>query len=301
MALARRGEQPIAAVARDLGISTSTLRRWMELQAPGAGDRRGQWERGLGVLRAHVAAGGTPTPPTHLMVDGYPLGRWVGRRRELFRAGTLTAERVAVLQAVPGWSWGRTQQDGFEAGLGHLQAYVGRHGTADVSRDEVTDGFRLGQWVSRRRQSQVAGELRPEWAAVLEALPGWQWTHPQRVPWAHGVGVLGDWVTEHGWAAVPPQAIYHGFALGEWVQSVRRMHQRGTLGADRVAELEGLPGWAWGSLVARFGQGLALLRAHQDTTGSASPDQFYVHPSGFTLGAWVGRVRSLHRAGAADG
>lgn len=56
------------------------------------GRRRGQtsvaeWERGLGVLRAHVAAGGTAAPTTHLVVDGVALGRWVARRREKFRAG----------------------------------------------------------------------------------------------------------------------------------------------------------------------------------------------------------------------
>jgi len=82
------------------------------------------------------------------------------------------------------------------------------------------------------------------------------------------------------------------------VQSVRQMHHRGSLGAARVAELEGLPGWGWGVRALRFQEGLALLRAHREATGSASPDGLYVHPSGFTLEAWVGRVRSLHRVGA---
>lgn len=76
------------------------------------------------------------------------------------------------------------------------------------------------------------------------------------------------------------------------------MHVRGSLGADRIAEVEGLSGWVWGSRDARFKEGLGLLRAHQEATGSASPDQFCVHPSGFTLGAWVSRVRTLYRTGA---
>jgi len=76
------------------------------------------------------------------------------------------------------------------------------------------------------------------------------------------------------------------------------MHHRGSLGAARVAELERLPGRGWGVRALRFQEGLALLRAHREATGSASPDELYVHPSGFTLGARVGRVRSLHRVGA---
>jgi len=165
--LACLGEQPIAKIAKDLGISESCLRRWMEVDDVDAGRREGltsteraelvevsagriggggrvgerggrrgetsgaEWERGLGVLQAHVVAGGTATPATLLVVDGFALGRWVARRRELFRAGALQAERVAVLEAVPGWSWGRTQRDRFEEGLTHLRTYVTRHGIRD--------------------------------------------------------------------------------------------------------------------------------------------------------------------------
>jgi len=106
------------------------------------------------VLRAYVAAYGTATPATHLLVDGFALGRWVARCREQFRVGVLEAERAAVLEAVPGWSWGRTQPG---------QVRGGPDPPADLRHPP------------RRRQAQVSGDLRAEWAAVLEALPGWRW------------------------------------------------------------------------------------------------------------------------------
>lgn len=192
----------------------------MTVSAGRAGRGRAQasvadWEQGLQVLQAHVAAQGSAAPPTHLVVDGVAVGRWVARRREQFRAGVLPADRVAVLQAMPGWSWGRTQGDRFEEGLTHLQAYVSLHGTADVARDDAINGFPLGRWVARRRQSHVVGELRLEWAQVLEALPGWQWRQ-QRQPggWADGVGALGAWVSEHGSAVIPPGAHLPGVPVG---------------------------------------------------------------------------------------
>ena len=257
-----------------------------------------RWERGVHALEAYAAAQGSATPPTHLVVDGFALGRWAAHCRDTHRAGRLPPERVAVLQALPGWSFGRTQHDRFTEGLTHLRTYVAVHGTALVPRDAMVDGFRVGDWVQRRRQSHLTGELRPEWAQLLQALPGWRWrlTTPP-LHWDDGLAVLRGWVTDHGDIAVPPGAVYEGYPLGAWVHTMRRRHTRGSLTPHQTATLHELPGWVWGQRDARFHHGLALLHEHQQATGSASPTQFVVHPTGFTLGAWVSRVRTLHRSG----
>jgi len=39
--LARQGEQPVAKIAKDLGISVSCLRRWMEVDDVDAGRKKG--------------------------------------------------------------------------------------------------------------------------------------------------------------------------------------------------------------------------------------------------------------------
>lgn len=260
------------------------------------------WEQGLAALRAYLGAHGHAQPPTRLVVvDGYELGRWVSHQRDRHRAGTITPEQVAALEALPGWSWGRTQQSRFEEGLAHLLTYVDQHGTAAVTRDHTTeDGFALGAWVKRRRQSEVDGEIRTEWAATLQALPGWYWTQraPEPFTWEHGAACLHAWVDEHGTAAVPDDTTYQGFQLSTWLHTARRRRTGGTLPAAQVAELDALPDFTWGRLDKRFHQGMALLHEHHQLTGSASPDQFTVHPSGFTLGAWVARVRTLYRAGS---
>jgi hypothetical protein len=257
------------------------------------------WELGMQAMRAYVTAHGSATPHTHLVVDGFALGRWAARCRDTHRAGHLPPERVAVLQALPGWSWGRTQRDRFLEGLTHLRTYVAQHGTAQTPRNAVVDGFPVGDWAQRRRQAHASGELRPQWAAELEALPGWRWReNRQPFHWANGLTALQGWITEHGDAIVPEEATHRGYPLGAWVHTVRRRHTRGILTAHQVTTLNALPGWVWGEREARFHHGLALLRAYQQETGSASPTQFYIHPCGFTLGAWVGRVRTLHRTGA---
>ena len=155
----------------------------------------------------------------------------------------------------------------------------------------------------QRRQSHLTGELRPEWAAILEALPGWRWrrTTPP-LQWDDGLAVLRGWVTDHPDATVTPtvtaRTVYQGYPLGAWVHTMRQRYTRGILTPHQVTTLSGLPGWVWGQRDARYHHGLALLREHQQRTVPARPTQFYLHPTGFTWGAWVGRVRTLHRTGA---
>ena len=68
------------------------------------------WQQKLAALRAFVAAHG------HLPTMGHPsgLGKWAGKQREAkWAAGgraaphfhKMTPERVAALEAVPGWRW----------------------------------------------------------------------------------------------------------------------------------------------------------------------------------------------------
>lgn len=258
------------------------------------------FQRALAALRAYLADHGHAHPPTRLVVDGLELGRWVSSQRSRYRAGTIRIEQVAALEALPGWSWGRTQQSRFDEGLAHLRTYLAEHGSAAVGGDHTTaDGFALGAWAKRRRQSEVDGELRPEWAATLQALPGWYWTRTGtgRFAWEPGAARLHAWVAEHGTAVVPDDTVYNGSPLSTWIHAVRRRRIQGTLTATQLAELDALPGFTWGVLDTRFAQGLALLREHHEATGSASPNQFLIHPSGFTLGAWTSRVRTLYRAG----
>jgi hypothetical protein len=35
----------------------------------------------------------------------FTLGRWVSSRRGDFKYGKLSAERIAALEAIPGWVW----------------------------------------------------------------------------------------------------------------------------------------------------------------------------------------------------
>ena len=115
-----------------------------------------RWHRGLAVLRHHLAAHGTAeVPRSYRTDDGFPLGQWVNRCREDFRAGALPADRIAALEALPGWRWGGA--DGtWRIGLASLHRFVDTHGHAAPSQHHVDGDLRLGLWVAQRRNDYRA-------------------------------------------------------------------------------------------------------------------------------------------------
>ncbi len=153
---------------------------------------RAAFQTGLTALAQFLAREGHAlVPGRHVeRVAGrdHRLGVWVNSRRQDFKTGWLSDERVAALEAVPGWTW-NPQEAAFQIGLAALQQFVDREGHALVPQTcvERVDGrdYRLGAWVNARRVYYRKGWLSDERVAVLNAIPEWVWS-------VYG-GVEADW------------------------------------------------------------------------------------------------------------
>jgi hypothetical protein len=67
------------------------------------------YQRNLEALRQYVKRqGDSRVASTHVETfDGGPtnLGTWVSERKTAYRKGTLSADRITALEALPGWEW----------------------------------------------------------------------------------------------------------------------------------------------------------------------------------------------------
>jgi hypothetical protein len=70
-----------------------------------------------------------------------------------------------------------------------------------------------------------------------------------------------------------------------------------SLGDDRVAELEAIPGWVWGALDAKWETNVAAVRAYAAENGHAHVPVTYVSPDGHRTGNWVSTRRRDYAAG----
>ncbi|AQT80274.1 hypothetical protein B1R94_14895 [Mycolicibacterium litorale] len=64
-----------------------------------------QWEQGFANLVEYVDEHGDARVPGSYVIDGFRLGGWVQKQRNVFNKGNLDAERRSRLETLSGWTW----------------------------------------------------------------------------------------------------------------------------------------------------------------------------------------------------
>ena len=172
------------------------------------------------------------------------LFRWVARQRDLRATGHLPADRVELLDRVPGHEWATDFDAAWRRGFGTLQKFIEREGHSRVPVHHREGTMRLGLWARERRAQYATGRLHPDRIAALEQLPHWAWD-VYATAWAEGIAALDSFIVREGHARVRRSVVENGFALGNWVAARRREYRSGRLSDDRAHELTTKPGWVW--------------------------------------------------------
>jgi superfamily II DNA or RNA helicase len=261
-----------------------------------------RWEEGYARLEAFGAREGHTRVPTSHQEDGFPLGRWVAGQRGQRRQQKLSPDRLAQLEALPGWVWNRFEAS-WEDGFALLRAYVAKEGHARPATSHREQGFLLGSWCSDQRKQYKRGNLDPEKANRLEGLPGWVWRSgtelaPRR-SWEQAYHLLERFAEHAGHTRVPSIHIEEGFRLGPWVADQRKAHRQDKLSVERTTLLESLPGWRWSHEISRtaWEEALSHLERFVAREGHALVPQQHVE-AGLKLGHWTGRQRAEFAEGA---
>jgi len=131
-----------------------------------------QWSEGYSHLQRYVEIEGHARIPNNFKtVNGFRLGSWVLTQRR--NRNLLSDNRVAKLEALPGWVWDAIAFK-WDEGYSYLQRYVELEGHARVPWNYITtEGFKLGSWVGNQRTRR--NKATDEQISKLELLPGWVW------------------------------------------------------------------------------------------------------------------------------
>ena len=163
-------------------------------------DWEAQWQARLEEVQQYVAQHGRPPPQT-----AGALGRWVNTQRKEYKAwqqgkrSSMTPERIAALEAVPGWEWGVDWEAQWQARLEELQQYMAQHG-----RPPPQTAGPLGIWVTtqctqyKAWQQGKRSSMTPERIAALEAVPGWEWGLDWEAQWHLRQEEVQQYVAQHG-------------------------------------------------------------------------------------------------------
>ena len=179
-----------------------------------------------------------------------------------------------------------------------LSAYLAAHG-GDYPTQGDPSG--LGQWINIQRQAYRKPEGHPrrlsaERIELLEQLPWWDWGSSRVEIWPSRYEALKAFMDKHD-GQYPAQRDPTG--LGTWVNAQRASYRRSEgdperLSADRIAQLERLPGWAWNAKIetwqSRYDELKAFLDAHNGRYPTHKND-----PAESRLVKWINNQRMAHR------
>lgn len=201
------------------------------------------FERGLSLLRRFALREGHAFVVASHHEDGFPLGRWVERRRSQSHEGSLSRQHAQALEAVPGWAWRSAEARRREV-LRLPREFARKEGHTLVPRGYRRLGCDLGGWVFEQRHRHRAGELPSDRIRALEKVPGWSWD-PIEDRFQLALRLLRRFARLHGHCRVPQRHVESGFRLGAWLSKLRSRHKSGKLPRQRATQLQALPGWTW--------------------------------------------------------
>jgi superfamily II DNA or RNA helicase len=172
-------------------------------------------------------------------------GVWQSTQRTAKKGGTLSVERSAELEAIPGWEWGTEREETYtwEEQRTHWITVYTRIQKAPSTISKEKEEKRAGIWQSNQRKAKKTGTLYAERIAELEAIPGWEWGTENT--WKEQ---RTHWITVYTRIQKAPSTISkekEEKRAGVWQSTQRTAKKKGTLSAERSAALEAILGWTW--------------------------------------------------------
>jgi superfamily II DNA or RNA helicase len=254
------------------------------------------WEFWYGLLEQYVEENGHAGVPSRCVFRGYALANWMNWQRFLYSKGELAKDRQTSLRELPEWTWSY-RADAWDRNYSLLLDYIAQHGHASVGSDERYKGVALGRWIEKQRRAYRDGKLAKHRADLLGRLEQWSW-EPRSGLWEKGYAVAVKYAAQHDFSKIQASEKFDGYQLWRWVNTQRTACTRGVLSDDRVARLNCIDGWVWGSdrFDKAWEQKYNVFAKYVDENDNADvPAKYKV--DGCDLGAWIVRQRLAYSQG----
>ena len=223
--------------------------------------------------------------------DEKQSGIWKGHVRKNYKKGTLSAERISLLEKTHGWKW--EEGDPFSNNLDEWKNNLVRLGRTPSETSKDDNEKRSGIWQSNMRQNYKKHTLSAKRIAILENTPGWKW---EDNPFPNN---LEEWKRQFARLGKDPS--YNSKNVnekqcGQWQNDMRKQYKKGTLLAERICVLKDTEGWTWGlddlfsNKLEQWKKQFARLKRNPSTHSKDADEK--------KSGHWQSNIRHYYKIGA---
>jgi superfamily II DNA or RNA helicase len=211
---------------------------------------------------------------------------WLSIQRRNKKKNKLSADRIAMLEAIPGWSWVAHDYSGAVSEFRAMRERLGRDPSVASSDAEEK---RQGLWLCHQRRNKKNNKLSADRIAMLEAIPGWSWV-------AHDYsGSVSEFRTMRERLGRDPSRTSSDAEerrQGMWLSNQRTLKRKNKLSADRIAMLEAIPGWSW--VAHDYSDAMSEFRAMRERL-ARDPSTISSDAEEKRQGIWLGHQRKLKK------
>eukprot|EP00438_Fugacium_kawagutii_P032986 Skav223987 [mRNA] locus=scaffold6785:14752:17589:+ [translate_table: standard] len=252
-----------------------------------------KWENAFEELKKYKTEhGDVSVPQSCRTAGGFNLGIWVRTQRKMKKRDKLAQGQIERLDEL-GFVWDHYSEL-WENSYEELQKYKAEHGDVLVPSSYRTgSGLNLGRWVDNQRCLKQRDKLAQVQIERLEKL-GFAWDHYSQ-QWENAYEELQKYKAEHGDVLVPlSYRTASGFNLGIWVGTQRSLKKQDKRTQVQIERLDKL-GFVWDHHSQQWENGYEELQIYKAEHRSVLVPSSYRTASGFNLGTWVNKQRTLKK------
>ena len=247
------------------------------------------WDERYGQLIAYKQLHGDCNVPQR-WADNLELGIWCSNQRQLYKANTLSPDRITRLEQL-GFVWDQLAE-AWEEMFAALTTYKQLHADCDVPA-VWKDNPELGNWCSTQRSNYKDNKISSDRITRLEQL-GFVWD-PFAAAWEEMYAALTAYKQTHGDSNVP-QGWKDNPKLATWCNNQRTIYKSNKLSTERAERLEQL-GFVWDPLAVAWEETweemYAALTAYKQTHGDCDvPQGWKDNPQ---LATWCNTQRGSYK------
>ena len=191
-------------------------------------------------------------PTTSKDPEGKRAGVWQSDQRQNYSKDTLSAERMAELEAISGWEWRSDRKiekgDTWEQQKQNWITQYTKLQRAPSQRSKDQKEKHAGTWQNRQRFAYNKGSLSDERIKELEAISGWTWDSGSALDSDTWEQKKMNWITLYNTlqrTPLPSSKENDEKKAGQWQQTQRVAKKNGKMPPERIMALEAIPGWTW--------------------------------------------------------
>ena len=270
--------------------------------------------------------GNLDVPAYYVDADGIRLGRWITKQRRYYkekrsfertkqeecRKEYLTEEQEKRLTEI-GMIWEQKHHATWEKSYAAACRYYNEHGNLDMPASYITeDGFRLGRWVRRQRET-YREEAKKCFLSGISAVRikkleqiGMIWE--TKSSWERRYQLAETYYKKYGNLQVPADYVVEGVWLGRWVweqkarlgiqeKLTRKVTKPLTLLQKEKLSAIGL-NWNVSQTEQSWQQQYTEAEKFYQKYGNLSIPKRYVGANGKNLGVWLSHQREGKRKGS---